>query len=718
VRLLLLRLAATITVAGLVLAATGIALAPATRQIFTAGHSRETEIAFDPLDTRSYVYAADGSLLATLYDEQNRQPIPLKEVPQHVVDVVLAVEDADFFAHDGVNLRATLRALAKNVGEGGVSQGGSTVTQQLVKQSFVGNKQSVERKAKEAFLALRLEDTMTKNQILERYLNTVYFGNSAYGLQAAAETYFGIDARSLDVPQAALLAALIRAPSAYDPVKYPDKAVVRRHLALVRLAEVGGITTKDVARYDKVPMPSKVSRFLPPPDDYFVEKVKQQLLRDTRLGATKDERERAVFRGGLRIETTFDPKAQRAAIQARNDVLATLPNSDGKTFGLPADPVTGAARFGTAAVVSVEPSTGAVRAMVGGPGFTKYKYNLTTDGIGRQTGSSFKGFVLMALLENGYVPNDSVSGSSPCSFPNPGGTPDPYVVQNFAGSGGGGGTITSQTLRSSNCAFVRLGQIVGLDKVVDVARKMGITAKVDASLLSMPLGSVEVHPIEMAAAYATIPNDGIHNPSYFVDRVLDREGQVIFEHRAHANRAFSVQSARLAAEILEKNVQSGTGTRARLPGRSAAGKTGTAQDSGDAWFVGFTPQLATAVWMGSPIGRIPMRFGGRGVTGGSYPAMIWHNMMAAWHDGLPVMDFAKPEKTRGGRYLQLTRNQDPRAGTSRYRPRTTTTGGATATTSGATTSTAGATSTTAHSTSTTSCTSTTDGQGGSGCGPP
>jgi penicillin-binding protein 1A len=660
---ILLRITATIAISGLALAATGVALAPATRLVFDAGRAEHAPIELGPLDTRSYVYAADGSLMATLYAEQNRQPIPLRDVPSHVIDVILAVEDSDFFSHEGINLRSTLRALVRNVEVGDIEQGGSTITQQLVKQSLLGSERTLERKVREAVLAMRLEDEMTKDEILERYVNSVYFGNGAYGIQAAAEIYFATDARSLTVGQAALLAALIRAPETYNPVRFPERALERREIALERFAEEGGITADEVTWYANEPIPTAVRHVLPPPDDYFVEVVKQQLLDDVRLGLTRPEREDAVFAGGLRIRTTYDPRAQAAAERARDEVLSTIPGSDGKTFPLPPDPRFGDNLFGTAAVVSVEPATGAVRAMVGGPGFDTHRYNIATQGIGRQTGSAFKTFVLMALLENGYVPNDSVSGSAPCSFDNPGGTPDPYVVRNFAGSGGGGGTITSQTLRSSNCAYVRLGQIVGLDEVVEVARKMGLTAALDPSKLSMPLGTIEVHPIEMAAGYASIANQGIHNEPYYVEQVLDRDGRVLIEHAPKQNRAFSPQSARLAAEILRKNVESGTGTRARLPGgREAAGKTGTAEDSGDAWFVGFTPQLSTAVWIGSPAGRVPMRIGGRGMTGGSYPAMIWGQMMSAWHEGSPSVDFVEPERTRGGRYLRVDRAIDPRGG--------------------------------------------------------
>jgi penicillin-binding protein 1A len=648
---------------GLGLAVASIALVPAALELQGAGHSSGGDIELGPLDQRSYVYAQDGSLLATLRADVDRQPIPLSSIPPQTVDAVLAVEDAEFYAHDGVNLRATLRALAANVDSGDTVQGGSTITQQVVKQELVGSEQTLARKAREAVLARRLEDQMTKDAILERYLNTVYLGNGAYGVQAGAETYFGISAGQLDVPQSAFLAGMIANPSTFDPIRHPEAAKERRDLALRRLVSYGRLTQADADRYAETPLPTAINQVLPPAQDYFVEEVKQQLLDDERLGATPEERYRAVFRGGLQIHTTLDPRAQQMALTARNDVLAEVA-PDGAPVGtvpLAKNPDTGVERYATGAVVSVEPGTGAVRAMVGGSGFEAEKYNVTTQGL-RSGGSTFKVFVLMALLEHGYVPSDSVNGSGPCSFTGiPGLSPDPYRVENFANSGGGGGTILQQTLRSSNCAFVRLGQIVGTEAVAEQARRMGITTPLNP-VVSMPLGTQEVFPIDMAAAVASIPADGLFYAPYYVERVEDRDGHVLFTHEPNPRRAESPESARLAADVLERNVQSGTGNKARVPGQHAAGKTGTAQNSGNGWFVGFTPYLATAVWIGSPADNFEVRIGGRGITGGSYPAEIWGRYMRAWHEGLPTRDFEDPPRTRGGRFLSLDRSIDRSGG--------------------------------------------------------
>jgi penicillin-binding protein 1A len=690
---ILLRLSAVVVSAGLGLAAVGVALIPAARQLGGAGSSVEGVIDLGPLDQRSYVYAADGSLLATLRADVDRQPVPLASIPTHTIDAVLAVEDAEFYAHDGVNLRATLRALVANVEEGATVQGGSTITQQLVKTELVGAEQTIDRKAREAVLARRLEEAMTKDEILERYLNTVYLGNGAYGVQAGAETYFGISVGELDIAQSAFLAGMIANPAAFDPIRHPEDSSARRDLVLRRLVSYGRITQEEADQLAEAALPTETRQVQPQPDTYFVEEVKQELLDDERLGDTREEREYAVFRGGLQIYTTLDPKAQDLATKARNDVLAELA-PDGTPAGIVPigdHPETGEPRVATGAVVSVEPGTGAVRAMVGGAGFKDNKFNVTTQGVGRSGGSTFKVFVLLALLENGYVPNDTVTGSGPCSFTGiPGLVPDPYRVENFANSGGGRGTITSQTLRSSNCAFVRLGQIVGTPKVAEQARKMGITTKMDP-VVSMPLGTQEVLPIDMAGAVASIAADGVYYAPYYVDRVEDRDGKVLIQHAPNPRRAESPASARLAADILEKNVQSGTGTRARIPGQHAAGKTGTAQNSGNGWFVGFTPYLATAVWIGSTADNYEVRIGGRGITGGSYPAEIWGRYMRAWHEDLDELDYEDPPTTRSGKYLYLDRKID-RSGGSGSRPRTP--GTTTTTTTAPTTPTSEATTTT------------------------
>ncbi len=642
----ILRLVVIMAVGAATVTASVVAIAPQAKGVASAHISDHARVRLDPLAERSYIYDRFGNPLATLHDEQNRVRVKLGAISREVVQAVLAVEDAHFYEHKGVNLRSIGRAFSANLEEGGVEQGGSTITQQVVKNSIVGNEKKLSRKLREAFLAVELEKQMTKDEILERYLNSVYLGNGAYGVQAASELYFGRDAKDLGWAEASLLAALIRSPVDYDPFRNPDLSNRRRALVFRRLVEVGKLTSVQADLLTAVPLPLQPNRPRPA-NDYFVEQVKQQLLSDTRLGATPTARYNAVFGGGLRIYTTFDPLAQQAAKQARD---ATLPNNNGDgTFNLPPDPLTGKARFGTAAMAALEPRTGAVRVLVGGPGFDRYKYDLATQGS-RQPGSSFKTFVLTALMEQGYSPTDLVNGRGPCADI-PGYEEKP--AQNFEGSRGGVNTILSQTLKSSNCAYLRLGQIAGLTKVADVARRMGLTTPLEPAYASMAIGAQEVHPLEMAAAYAVLANDGIKNPPYFVDRVTDVQGRILFEHRPAGERVVSEQTARLVTEVLAENVQKGTGTRAQLTnGQPAAGKTGTTQDSSDVWFVGYTPQLSLAVWMGASSGRVSLSFGG-GATGGRYPAATWGMFMNTVLKETPVQAFPAPLPRPGGKCLRM-----------------------------------------------------------------
>ncbi|HET6665292.1 MAG TPA: transglycosylase domain-containing protein [Acidimicrobiales bacterium] len=662
-------------------AAGAVALTPAVESFAEGGSSVEEELFLSPLDQRSLVYDRNGGLIASLYGELNRAPVALSAIPEHVRDAVIVVEDAEFYSHDGVNLRATVRALFENVASGGIEQGGSTITMQVVKNSILTNEQTLERKTREAILARRLEEVFTKDQILERYLNTAYFGNGAYGVQAAAETYWGVDVGQLDWAQAALLAALIRNPSGYNPIRFPERAAQRRQLVYDRLVETGHLTQEQADLLAFAPLPTQVQRTTPPPDDYFVEPVKQLLLDDARfnIGGTAEERYNAVFSGGLRITTTFDPFMQQAALQARDDVLPgdapgefafNCPSSSGGVCeaGQPVQ--------GTAVVVTTDVTSGAVRAMVGGPGFDDYRFNIATQSE-RQAGSAFKTFVLAAALESGIVPDDTVSGNAPCRIPNPGGIPDPYIASNYGESRGGGGNITSQTSRSSNCAFVRLGQIVGNQRVIEVARRMGITTPLEP-VPSLPLGFAGVRPIEMAAAYASLANDGIYNAPYYIESITDADGVVLYQHTPDSRRAVSRQTARLATEVLATNVRSGTGTRARNSFQPAAGKTGTAQQARDIWFVGFTPQYATAVWIGATSNEIPLRIGSDGSpTGGEWSARIWGQYMNAILDGSARAEFLEPQDTRRGHALRMPGEQATRP---RPRPGGSGGGGGTATT--------------------------------------
>ncbi len=629
----LVRFVVTLALAGATLALGVALLVPEVRALGRAARPGKAADVnkLAEVSQNSAVYASDGSLIAVLHAEENRSPVTLERVPKTVIDAVLDVEDDQFWAHQGVNVRSALRALVTNVQSGEVRQGGSTITQQLVKNSLLTPEQRVGRKVREAVLAIRLEKEISKEEILERYLNVVYFGNGAYGVQAAAETYFNTDVEKLTEGQAALLAGIIRNPVGYDPVKNPAQASARRDLVVDRMVANGHLTPEAAGRLKSAPVPVKVFTPLPPPNDYFVEEVKQRLLSDERLGETAQERYNAVFKGGLQIHTTLDPERQREAEQRRNEILP---------------PTVTKGRF-TSSLVSVEPSTGYVRAMVAGDDFVSAKYNLATQGT-RQPGSSFKPFVLLAALEAGHSPDDIVDGSSPCTIKVPGF--EPYTPGNYEGSAGGRMSITDATARSVNCAYARLGVDVGLDKVVDMAVSLGLPRRRLEPYPSISLGAEEATPLEMASAYATMANDGYYREPRFVAKVLDRKGKVVFEGPDKGRRAVSVQTARVAISVLQTVVERGTGTRARVPGREVAGKTGTSQEYENAWFVGFTPQLSTAVWMGSPEGNVPMtNVGGTRVTGGSYPARIWSAFMGDALAGQPAVPFPPPDPVRRGK---------------------------------------------------------------------
>jgi penicillin-binding protein 1A len=634
------RLACAVVLAGLGLAGALLALAPQLRDLMTAGTTGPDELVdLQRLATRSVVYARDGSVLATLHAEENRVPVPLDKVPPHVVQAVLDAEDDRFWDHGPIDLRAMTRALVTNVRSGGVFQGGSTITQQLVKTAILTPRQDVNRKVQEAALAIRLEKQMSKREILERYLNTVYFGNGVYGLEAAAEKYFSTGVSELTVGQGVLLASLIRNPVGGDPWLHPERAIERRDVIADRMHDLGHIGPEQVEQIKNDALPP------PPPErpsqgsDYFTEHVKQVLLADDRLGATAQDRIQAVFKGGLAIHTTLDPGYQQLA---EEKVATIIPDTDGQ-FG--------------AALVSVEPQTGAVRALVGGAGFDQSKFNLVTDGPGRQVGSAFKMFTLEAALEGGLLPADTILGSSPCAIPNPGSVDDPWEVKNVEG-GGGVMTLTEATVNSVNCAYARLIKLVTPQKVVDVATRMGITNPLQP-VLSLTLGSNDVTPLQMASAYATLAADGEHHAPYFIDRVEDSTGRVLFKADTKPQRAISVQNARTVTQVLTQVVSRGTGTAAFLPGWSGgvAGKTGSTDNNTNAWFVGFTQDLATAVWMGSPgtVQHGMTNVGGVTVYGGTYPAMTWGAYMKAVEAGRSPTRFPAPDAltTRAPRYLEL-----------------------------------------------------------------
>ncbi len=633
---ILLKFLVIIGVGGVMLGVCLVAIIPGARAIVTgASVSNKLEVSFKKLDQISIVYDKNGNEIAAL-GLQNRDPVPLKQVPLLLQKAVIDTEDRTFYQNPGVDLQSVVRALTKNVGSGAVSQGGSTITQQLVKNRILTSKRDLNRKVKEAILAYRVNDQYSKKYILEQYLNTVYFGQGSYGVKTAAARFFlttdpvthavrGKKLSELTLPEIALLAGLIQNPEGANPFFYPDRARARRSDVLDGMVKEGTITKAEATAAKAAPLPTVKPPAELRPTDYFVDEVQRRLLADPRLGATDADRRKAVLTGGLRVYTTFDPQAQFLAQSAVN---STLPNQP--PF--------------TAAVVSMDPSNGEVRAMVAGVDFATAKYNLATQGE-RQPGSTYKVITLTAAIENGFSPDDTVDGTSPCSvkFPN---NRTPYDTQN-AEPGGGIITLRQALSGSVNCAFVRVAAALSPQKIAEMAKRLGVNHDVPA-YPSTTLGTDATTPLEMATVFNTIASGGIKHDPIFIRRVTDSSGKQIFKENTTGVRVISAQVAATVTDMMRGVITGGTGTAARLNGgRVAAGKTGTTDRKTDAWFCGFVPQLSTCVWMGSPTGGVPMtRVGGITVFGGTYPARVWKKYMDAELGGVPNQQFFAPDPSQ------------------------------------------------------------------------
>ncbi len=603
---------------------------------------REARRDADALPETSFMYAADGALITRLHAGEDRVSVRAFRIPEVLRDAVIAIEDQRFYDHAGLDVRAVLRAAYVDATTGEVVEGGSTITQQLVKKVYVGDEQTLARKIREAFLAWKLEDRFSKEQILTKYLNTVYFGNGAYGVQAAAETFFSKDPMELTLGESALLAGVIAAPVDYDPVTHPTRAKRRRDRVLARMLDLGLVDQPGFQAARSTPIELNLSdqddrEYLAP---YFVDYVKEWFLSNPRFGETPEERYDLLFKGGVRIVTTLDPRMQAAAERA---VHATLPYRS--------DP------FG--ALTAVDPRTGYVRAMVGGRDYWNTddpfaRINLATGGsTGRQSGSAFKPFALVAALEHGITRTQSLNGSSANIA-----LQDGTFWQPKNAEGGGYGTISleSATINSVNIAYANLLAVIGdgdpyagAAATVAAAVKMGIrccprTTEPNGPLAAVPsavLGVNEVSTLEMASAFGTLAFGGQHVQPTPVESVTAADGTVLYVAAAKPKPAVDAAIAAEAVDILSGVVSSGTGTAANI-GRPQFGKTGTAQNASDAWFVGAIPQMAVAVWVGFPQGQIPMCCGNVRIStvyGGTWPASIWHAFMVEATERMKVKEF-------------------------------------------------------------------------------
>jgi penicillin-binding protein 1A len=559
-----------------------------------------------------YVYASDGrTILAVLRGSQSRVLVHSDQISAWMKQAIVATEDKRFYEHRGVDFRGLLRALWADIRHQGTVQGGSTITQQFVKNELVGTQRTITRKLKEAVLAHELESGAhhwTKDQILTAYLNTIYFGNSAYGIERAARTYFGHSALKLTLPESALLAGIPEDPSLYDPVAHPRTAEARRTTVLRLMLQQQIITRAQFRAALKAPMPKPQNVHLSGvvgQAPYFGEYVKSQLI--DKFGAKK------VFGGGFRVYTTIDLGLQRAA---RAAIEKWLPSPDGPQ----------------AALVALDPQTGAVLAMYGGRSFHASQFNLAVQGE-RQPGSSFKPFVLATALQQGIAPETQFVSKPISIF-----LGDKYwPVHNYEGEYIGLTDIRNAIAVSDNSVFAQLTKDVGPANVAATAHKMGITSHLDP-YFSIGLGTQAVNPLEMARAYATFANGGYRidgslfgNEPRAVTMIRGANNKTLYMNDPRKKEELSPAEDELLTNLLEGVVTSGTGKAAALPGYTVAGKTGTTENYGDAWFVGYTPQLVTAVWVGYPDRLRPMttEFHGGPVAGGTYPALIWKAFMEA-----------------------------------------------------------------------------------------
>jgi len=618
----------TIVVGGVAVGACLAALLPALATVGAANHYTSDKLGnLRDLKQRSTVYDAANNVIAVL-GEQNREDIALDEVPKLIQHAVIAVEDKTFWNNDGVDLNSTMRAFLKNLTSGEIEQGGSTITQQLVKNRILTNKRDINRKVREIVLALRLNEKYSKREILEQYLNTVYFGQGSYGVKSAVERYFltsdpgaalprSKSLKEVTIAEAALLAGLISNPEGNNPFSNPAGASARRDIALKRMVDQKYITTAEAEEAKKEPLPTIKPEAELRPRSSWAEEVQDRLFTDplySVLGSTEKDRKEKVLTGGLKIYATLDPNLQQDAQDAMDQVLPEKPGWTGS-------------------LVSMDPRTGFVKAMVAGPGFESSQYNIATSYPGRQAGSTWKTITLAAALENGFSPADFVDGTSPCDF---GGT-----IGKTANAEGGEGrmTLRAATAGSVNCAFARTELAVGFNKVIDTAHKLGITQKTLQPILTLTLGTIESTATEMATVAATIANGGLRHPPVFVSKIVGPDGDIVFD--AHRDvvpvRAISADTAACELDLLKGVITGGTGTAARLNGHDSAGKTGTTDNLADANFMQITPTLVDFVWHGNAQAQIP----GAGF-GGQIPARISKAFMDRALAFTPNLPFPQP----------------------------------------------------------------------------
>ena len=557
----------------------------------------------------SLVYGENGSLIGVLPAVENRTAVAQDAISSWMPKATVAIEDRRFYQHGGIDPEGILRAFVADVSAGRFVQGGSTITQELVRNLYLSRDKTVQRKVVEACLAVKLARAWPKDRILTAYLNDVYYGNHAYGIQAAAETYFSVPASRLTLGEAAVLAGLPQAPSYYDPLHDPVAALNRRDAVLQALLRSGDITQAQYAAavHDRS-LHLRPSSAYASTEPYFVQYV-ENLLEQEYGAAT-------VRAGGLRIYTTIEPRLQRAATGALSQELYARHDPSGT-------------------IVSIDPASGAIRAMVGvSPSSSAGDFNLATSAE-RQAGSTFKPIVLAAAVARGMNPWATRYLSAPFYY-----APLQWSVRTYDGTYDGPETVAAATIRSDNTVYARLALDVGPSAIVAMAKKLGVQTELQPTP-SLALGTDAVTPLDMASVYATLAAGGVYSRPLAIRRVVFADGKTDAGWgQPQRTRVVPDWVAATVTRVLEENMLHGTGVGAHLPGRVDAGKTGTTDNYADAWFVGYTPSLEATVWMGYPRAEIPMLdVHGAAVSGPTLPATTWRLFMERALAGSAALDF-------------------------------------------------------------------------------
>ena len=567
---------------------------------------------YSPTET-SYIYDVKGRLLTRLHGEANREVVELDEISPELKQAVLAIEDSNFYEHQGINIQSIARAFVANWQSGEIKEGGSTITMQLVKNVFLSTERSFSRKLAEAVLAVQVEQVFSKDEILEMYLNTIYWGHNNYGVETAAQSYFQKSASELNLAEATMMAGLIQAPEQYSPFVDYSETKPRQAVVINRMEELGWITSPTADQVIDEPL------LVGKPTAWQQSKL-PSVTQAVRAELKDKFGQETLLEGGLRVQTSIDFFFQQMAKETVKEAHQNLINR-----GQRADQV---------AIVAVDPRTHFVKAMVGSVDYDQSQFNRALQSR-RQPGSAFKPFVYYTAFASGNYTPDSMISDTPVKYRDGSGY---YRPKNYGGGFSGTISLRKALTNSRNIPAVKLGQQVGLDNVISVTQDLGVESPLQP-VTSLPLGSIGMTPLEMAGAYATFANNGWHSDPTFIVRVTDSEGNVLLDNRPEPELVLDQWAVASLNNLLQDVINSGTGTKAQID-RPAAGKTGTTDSARDVWFVGYVPQMATAVWIGNDDNRpLPGN-----ATGGQYAAPVWRKFMKRALTNEPVQQFPNPSQ--------------------------------------------------------------------------